>query len=66
MVDALTAIAALALAVAAVNGTTDVLQQLLLAALLLATAAIMEPTRTVLRRGELRPRHYVRSSPTPA
>ncbi len=66
IVDALTAIAGLALAFAAVNGTSDVLQQVWLAALLMATAAMMEPQPTVLRRSVGRPPKPARPSATPA
>jgi hypothetical protein len=62
IVDALTALAGLALAFAAFNGMTDFLQQVLLAALLLATAAMMEPQLAVLRRSDRR----LRQSPRPA
>jgi hypothetical protein len=64
-VDALTAIAALALAFAAFNGTADVLQQVLVAAVLIATGMMVEPQPT-LRRSDRRPRHAARSSAMPA
>jgi hypothetical protein len=62
IVDALTVVAGLALAFAAVNGTSDVLPQVLLAALLMATAAMMEPQPTVLRRSDRRPPHSAQPS----
>ena len=46
-VDALTAIAALVLALALFNGTTDILQSVLIAAVLMAAAAILEPKGTL-------------------
>jgi hypothetical protein len=64
-VDALTAFAALALALAALNGTIDALQQVLVAAVLMATGAMLEP-QPVLRRSERRVRHTLRASAVPA
>jgi hypothetical protein len=64
-VDALTALAALALALAAFNGTTDVLQQLFAAAVLLASAAMLEP-QPMVRRIKRRPGQASRPFAIPA
>jgi hypothetical protein len=65
IVDALTALAALALVFAAFNGAADAMQQVLVATILIATAAIVEP-HLAPRRNERRPRPIARHSAHPA